>query len=64
MDIDQQMVFDRLPLNGEQRKKLYDALNEERYKANCLSQSSPTPCSPAQSEKILHEDDSPILKTH
>ena len=30
MDIDQQMVFNRLPLNDEQRKKLYEALNAER----------------------------------
>ena len=29
-DIDQQMVFNKLPLNEEQRKKLYDALNAER----------------------------------
>ena len=60
MDIDQQMVFDRLPLNDEHRKKLYDALNAERQTARCPEKSSGEQSSPVQSDSDRPENSLPI----
>ena len=64
MDINQQMVFDRLPLNEEQRKKLYEALNAERQKVRYPAENSVTPDFPDQSGSVPPVDSSPTLKTH
>ena len=47
-DIDQQAVFDRLPLTAEQRKKLYAAITsaEPRTEIAIPVDSSAEPCSP------------------
>ena len=47
-DIDQQMVFDRLPLTAEQRNKLWKAITgaEPRTDSVILAGSSEAPCSP------------------
>ena len=63
MDIDQQMVFNRLPLNDEQRKKLYEALNAERQTVRCLAENSATQSSPVQSDSFHLEKSLPISKT-
>ena len=60
MDIDQQMVFYRLPFNDEHRKKLYEALNAERQTARCPEKSSAEQSSPAQSDSDQPEHSLPI----
>ncbi len=47
-DIDQQAVFDRLPLTAEQRKKLYAAITSAgpQTDSDSLAGSSAEPCSP------------------
>ena len=61
-DIDQQMIFDRLPISAEQRKKLYDLLNEEQRVARCLACNSTAPDSPAPLGLSQPENSSLILK--
>ena len=47
-DIDQQAVFDRLPLTAEQRKRLYDAITSAGPQTDSAipEGSSAAPCSP------------------
>ena len=61
-DIDQQMIFDRLPISAEQRKKLYDLLNEEQRVARCLADNSTTPDSLGPPGLSQFENSSPTLK--
>ena len=66
-DLDQQMVFNRLPLTAEQRKKLYDAITSAGPQTGSVIpvDSSAAPCSPVQSDCSLdHPTDSPSLQTH
>ena len=65
-DIDQQAVFDRLPLTAEQRKKLYAAINEGPRKDSVTPvDSSEAPCSLVQLDRTPdHPTDCPVSQTH
>ena len=63
-DIDQQMIFDRLPISAEQRKKLYDLLNEEQREARCLACNSTRLDSPVPPGLPQSENSSVTLKKH
>ena len=66
-DIDQQAVFDRLPLTAEQRKKLYAVITgAEQQKDSAIpvgnfeAHDFPVPLDSA----LSHPTDSPSLQTH
>ena len=66
-DIDQQMVFDRLPLTAEQRKRLYDTITGAAARTETVPpvDSSASQDSPVQSD-CTHDRpaDSPGSQTH
>ena len=65
-DINQQAVFDRLPLTAEQRKRLYDIINAEQQKDSAIPVGNfEVPCSPVESDSGLSQPaECPSLQTH
>ena len=66
-DIDQQAVFDRLPLSAEQRKKLYEAITGVAAQRDSVipSDNSALPGSPVEPDRTHdHPVDSQSLKKH
>ena len=62
-DIDQQMVFDRLPLTAEQRKKLYAAITGAEPQTDSVLpvDNSEAPDSPVALDRTPdHPADSPV----
>ena len=59
-DIDQQIVFNKLPLNQAQRKKLYDALNAERQIVLNPAYNSQAQCSLVKSDQCQDQSLSPL----